>query len=73
MLYLESVGLGFFHDLQDEGGEHVEALAVSDRLVPPGVGEQDPLQHHLVLLGVLAAEEAAPRAVEVLKRRPRPV
>ena len=43
-------------------------LAVSNVLVPPGVGQEDPLEHELVLLRLLAAEQAATGAVQVLER-----
>ena len=51
----------------------VLTLAIADGLVPPGVGQQDPLQHHLVGLRVLPAEEAATCPVKILKPGPRPV
>ncbi len=43
-------------------------LAVPNVLVPPGVGQEDPLEHELVLLRLLAAEQAATGAVKVLER-----
>jgi len=42
-------------------------LAVPYGLVPPSLGQQDPLQHQLVGLGVLAAKEAATCPVEILE------
>ena len=39
--------LRLVHDLEDDGGEHVEPLAVPDRLVPARVGQENALQHQL--------------------------
>lgn len=65
---LERVAVAPVDHLEDEGGEEVEALAVADGLVPAGVRQQHALEQRLVLLGQLPAEEAAARAVQVLRR-----
>lgn len=67
--YLESVALVALGHLQDQGGQHVEALAVAHGLVPAGVGQQHPLQHHPVLLPLLAAVGTAARPVQVLEKK----
>ena len=54
------------HDLQDECGQDVEALAVARGLIEPGVGQEHPLQHRMLLL---AAESCCPCAVEILGGR----
>lgn len=55
-LYLQSISLVLVSDVEDEGGEDVEALAVAGHLVPAGVAEQHPLQGHSVLLILYATE-----------------
>lgn len=54
-VYLQGVTLVSFSDFQDECGQDIEPLAVAHALVPSGVGQQYPLQHHSVLLPLLAA------------------
>ena len=66
--HLESVILFPLHDVEQEGSDDVEALAVPDPFVPASVGQQHTLQDGSVLLVVLAAEAAAPCAVEILHR-----
>lgn len=67
-MYLECIALVALGNLQDERGQHVEPLAVAHCLVPAGVGQQHPLQHHPVLLALLAAVRAAARPVQVLDK-----
>ena len=64
--HLERLVLPPVHDVEQQGGDDVKALAVPDTFVPAGVGKQYPLQNHPVLLVVLPAEAAAPRPVQVL-------
>ena len=64
--YLERVVLLTLHDVKDERGEDVEALAVADRLVPARVRQQHSLQQCSFLVVLVTAEAATARAVQVL-------
>ena len=54
------------HHLQDESCEDIDSLAVADGLVVPGVGQQDPLQHTMLLL---CGEPCGACTVEILGER----
>ena len=64
--YLERVVLLTLHDVEDERGEDVEALAVADRLVPACVRQQHAFEQCSFLVVLVAAEAATARAVQVL-------
>lgn len=64
--HLQRVALVSLRHLQDQSRQNVEPLAVTDGLVPAGVGQQNPLQNHPVLLPLLAAVGAAACPVQVL-------
>ena len=64
--YLERVVLLTLHDVKDERGEDVEALAVADRLVPARVRQQHAFEQCSFLVVLVAAEAATARAVQVL-------
>lgn len=68
-VYLECIALVAFSNFQYECSQYVESLAVAHSLIPAGVGEQHPLQHHPVLLPLLAAVRTAARPVQVLDIR----
>lgn len=68
-VYLQCIALASFSNFQDERGQDVESLAVAHGLVPAGVGQQHPLQHHPVLLPLLAAVRTAASPVQVLDIR----
>ena len=63
---LQGVVLPLVHDVQDESGQHVEALTVADLLVPARVREQHALQHGPLLVIVRTTEAATTRPVQVL-------
>lgn len=65
---LQAVRFVLVHDLEDEGGEHVEPLTVPDLFIPPCVRQKDPLEQRLVFLPGRAAEKAAASPVQVLER-----
>ena len=66
-VYLQCVALAALCDLQYECCQHVEALAVAHGFIPAGVGQQHPLQHHSVLLPLLATVGTAAGPVQVLR------
>lgn len=61
--HLHGRGLGPIHNLQNEGGQHVQALAIADRLVPSGETEQNPTEHRLIVSPSRAAKQTAPSSV----------
>ena len=65
-VHLQCVALAALCDLQYERGQHVEPLAVAHGFIPAGVGQQHPLQHHAVLLPLLATVGTAAGPVQVL-------
>ena len=63
--HLECILLVKVHHLEDESGDDVEALAVADGLVVPGVGQEYCLQDGMFLL---RGEPCVASPVEVLLR-----
>lgn len=64
--YLQCIALIAFSNFQYECSQDVESLAVAHCFIPAGVGQQHPLQHHPVLLPLLAAVRTAAGPVQVL-------
>jgi hypothetical protein len=58
-----------FHYFQNQCSQDVEALTVPNILVPPGIGQQHPLQYNPVLLSLLATVRTTSCTVKVLKRK----
>lgn len=57
--HLHRGGLGPIHNLQNEGGEHVQALAIADGLVPSGEAEQNTSEHRLIVSASCPAKQTA--------------
>lgn len=66
--YLQCVALAALCNFQDESSQDVEALTVTHCFIPAGIGQQHPLQHHPVLLPLLATVGTAAGPVQVLDR-----
>lgn len=61
--HLHRGGLGAIHYLQNEGGQHVQALAIADGLVPSGETKQNSTKHRLIVSASCTAKQTAARSV----------
>ena len=65
--HFEGVVLLPIHDIQNESGENIKSLAVSDLFIPSSVRQQDSLQNSSIFFIVLAIKTTAACSVQILK------